>query len=203
MADRADVILESECSSADLMAVIEVFERAGIPADVTASYARRSAAELPWLVIIGISAWGAGTFVKAALEGVGDEAGRAGWRALMRLVKALYKAREPSRASEGTISIKLSEPPLEIPLPPDLPETAYRRLWETEDPRAPLSGILIWDSETEAWLDALARRNRCDYPSCQEWATQGRKRLREDSYVEQCQFCDLHAGIADIGNKET
>ena len=64
-----------------------------------------------------------GTFLKAALQGAGDEAGRAGWRALMRLVKALYEARAGSRVSEGTVSIQAEEPRVE-----DFPSAGPSRL---------------------------------------------------------------------------
>ena len=202
MDERADVLLESECSDADLAAVAEVFADVGIPAEVAGAYVRRSAAELPWLVIIGVGAWATGTFLKAALQGAGDEAGRAGWRALMRLVKALYEARAGSRVSEGTVSIQAEEPRVEISLPPDLPDLAYQQLWETESPDAPLSGILMWDNETQAWINALARKLRCAYPGCQDAATEGRTRRLTESRTERRDFCDLHASAADSGDPQ-
>jgi hypothetical protein len=45
--------------------------------------------------------WASGTFAKAALQGAGDEAGRDAWRALMRLIKAIYEARQSSQALSG------------------------------------------------------------------------------------------------------
>jgi hypothetical protein len=126
-----DVMLETECTDADIAAVSEVFESAGIPVGVSAVYARRSAGLLPWVIIIGggMLPW---VFLKAALQGAGDEAGRDGWRALMRLVTALYEARKDSRASEGTVTIEPSEV-REILLPRDLPEEAYRQLWKSQN----------------------------------------------------------------------
>src|SRR5690348_16003245 len=105
---RLEVMLETECTDADIAAVTEVFETAGIQADISPVLARRSADLLPWVLVLGgISvAW---TFVKAAVQGAGDEAGREGWRALMRLVKALYEARKDSRSSQGMVSIETSE----------------------------------------------------------------------------------------------
>ncbi len=171
MTESADVVLESECTAADIAAVGAVFEAAGIRADVRGGYIRESAADLTWLVIIFVGAWASGTFVKAALQGAGDEAGRDAWRALMRLIKAIYEARESSQSSQGSVSIRIAGPPVEIPLPPELPEVAYQRLFEIEDPRARLSGILMWDNEAQAWVDALAGKLRCDYPRCSERAT--------------------------------
>lgn len=200
MTESVDVVLESECTAADVDAVEAVFEAAGIPADVRAGYVRESAADLPWLVIIFVSVWAAGTFVKAALQGAGDEAGRDAWRALMRLIKAIYEARQSSPASQGSVSIRIADPSVEIPLPPDLPEVAYQRLFEIEDPRARLSGILMWDNEAQAWVDALAGKLRCGYPRCSTRATQGRVRNLSETIIERREFCDVHAEAADAGD---
>jgi hypothetical protein len=135
--------------------------------------------------------------VKAALQGAGDEAGRNAWHALMDLIKAIYEARQSSR---GSVSIRIAEPPVEIPLPPDLPNVAYQRLLEIEDPRARLSGILMWDNEVQAWVDALAGKLRCDYPQCSESATQGRVCHISDTTSQRREFCDVHVEAADAGD---
>jgi hypothetical protein len=197
MTEFVDVVLESECTDADIAAVAAVFEDAGIPADVRGGYVRESAADLPWLVVIFVGVWATGTFVKAALQGAGDEAGRSSWRALMRLIKAIYDARQ---ASQGSVSIRIADPPAEIPLPPELPDVAYQRLLEIEDPRARLSGILMWDNEAQAWVDALAGKLRCDYPQCPEKATQGRVRHTSNTTSQRREFCDVHAEAADAGD---
>lgn len=160
---------------------------------------RESAADLPWLMIF-VGVWAVGTFMKAALQGAGDEAGRDAWSALMRLIKAIYEARQSSRASQGSVSIRIVDPPVEIPLPPDLPEHAYQRLFEIENPRARLSGILMWDNEAQAWVDALAGKLRCDYPRCSEQATQGRVRHSSETIIQRREFCDVHAKAADAGD---
>lgn len=154
---RINVSLESECSRTDLLIVTGVFETFGIPADVRGSYTRRSAADLPWIIVIGFSAWAGGTFLKAALQAAGDEAGREAWRSLMHLIRALYQARKDSRVADGGVSLTFSDPPLDVLLPPDLPEVAYRGLCEIERPH-PLSGILMWDGEIQAWTDAGDQR---------------------------------------------
>ena len=159
---------------------------------------RESAADLPWLVMIFVGV-AVGTFMKAALQGAGDEAGRDAWRALMRLIKAIYEARH-SRASRGSVSIRIVDPPVEIPLPPDLPEHAYQRLFEIENPRARLSGILMWDNEAQAWVDVLTEKLRCDYPRCSEQATQGRVRHSSETTIQRREFCDAHAKAADAGD---
>ena len=200
MTEFVDVILESECTAADVAAVGAVFEAAGISADVRGGYIRESAADLPWLVIIFVGVWASGTFVKAALQGAGDEAGRDGWRALMHLIKAIYEARQSSQASQGSVSIRIADPPVEIPLPPELPEVAYQRLFEIKDPPARLSGILMWDNEAQAWVDARAGKFRCDYPRCSEQATQARVRHLNETTILRREFCDAHAKAADAGD---
>ena len=108
MTGYIDVMLEPSAQTPDIAAVAAAFTAAGIQAEVSAVYARRSADLLPWVIIIGggFLPW---VFLKAAaVQGAGDEAGRDGSRALMRLVTALYEARKDSRAKEGTVSIEPS-----------------------------------------------------------------------------------------------
>ena len=202
MTEPLDVVLESECTAADVDAVAAVFEAVGIPADVRPGYIRESAADLPWLVIIFVGIWAGGTFIRAALQGAGDEAGRDAWRALMHIIKAIYEARQSSSAAGGSVSIRIADPSVEIPLPPELPEVAYQRLFEIEDPQARLSGILMWDSEAQAWVDALAGRLRCNYPRCPERATQGRVRHMSETTSQRREFCDVHAAAADAGDPD-
>lgn len=197
---QLEVTLESECTDTDLAAVAKVFEDAGIPVDISPRLIRHSAELLPWVITIG-SSYVAWTFIKAAVQGAGDEAGRAGWRALMRLVAALHEARKNSRAPQGTVSIETSEL-REILLRPDLPEEAYRQLWEIEEPHAPMSGQLRWDGERRAWVDPLAGQFSCDYPGCQEGATQGRTRQLGEAHIVGRSFCDKHAGAADTGDPQ-
>lgn len=131
MTELAYVSLEKECTEADRAAVAEVFDAAGIPADVGGSIIRLSAAHLAWIVAIGLPGLAAWTFFKAALLGAGDEAGRDGWRALMSLVKGIHEKRSAvSQAPEGEVSITTADPSVEIALPSDfrmLLTVAYTR----------------------------------------------------------------------------
>jgi hypothetical protein len=161
MTERLDVVLESECLAADVAAVSEVFETAGIPATVSAAYARRSAGELPWMIIIGgftaVATW---TFIKAALQRRRRTEGSRLTRAdapCQRAVCGTKGIPHPTRLSEHH-DLRGSGDRVAT----RLPEEAYRQLFEIEEPRAPLSGLLMWDNETQAWVDALARKFRCD-----------------------------------------
>ena len=87
-----------------------------------------------------------------------------------------------------------------VQLPPDLPDEAYRLLFEIEEPRAPLSGILRWDSQAGEWADALAGRLTCDYPACPAWATQSRVHRPAPNVVLMRSLCDEHAAVTDAGD---
>jgi hypothetical protein len=203
MTDRLDVMIEKESTDADLAVVTRVFDAAGIPVKVHASVIRLSAGDLPWIVGIGIPVAAAWTFLKATLEGAGDEAGRDGWRALMGLVKGIYDNRNAvSGAPGGEVTITTPNPQVEIVLSPDLPELAYRRLWEIEEPRAPMSGILRWDPERRTWIDPLAGLLRCRYVRCPEPAIEGRVRQLSPTAIERREFCSVHAAAADLGDDQ-
>jgi hypothetical protein len=199
MTAHFEVILESESTEADRGAVRAVFESAGIPADVQRVYARRSAEQLPWLIEIYAPV---GIFLSAAAASAGTEAGKDGWKALKQLVKRLYEARRASRAPQGGVDLKDPDTGPEIRLPPHLPDLAYRRLYEIENPHAPLSGILIWDGEAQAWTDALAGKLPCQYPGCAARATQARVHRASTTVVERHHFCDAHAAAADTGDPQ-
>jgi hypothetical protein len=195
-----EVILESEVPEVERAAVAEVFESAGIQADVKGAYIRRSADLLPWIIEITAAATVA-RFTWAAVAGAGDEAGRDAWKALKRLITSLYEARRTSRAPQGGVNFRDSEAKVEIQLPPDLPDAAYRRLWEIENPVAPLSGILRWDNDLQDWTDVFTGQYRCFYPgSCAAPATQSRVRHPGPGVVLSRLLCDEHAAASDAGD---
>lgn len=204
MTENVDVSLEWGCTDADVKAVAEAFDEVGIRADVHGSIIKLSIADHPWdLVIMVPVALGGWTFLKAALQGAGDEAGRDGWRALMNFVRSLYEKRNASSsAPEGTVTLDAAYPPAQVRLPADLPDVAYRRLYNLTELRAPLSGVLIWDRDAEVWRDPLAGRRACQYPDCPKQAVEQRA-LRENGAVRDRRFfCEVHTAAADMGDKQ-
>jgi hypothetical protein len=194
MSEIVLVILESEVTEADRAAVAEVFESAGIPADVKGAYIRESAEALPWLIQIEKDA----RYLAAALAGgLLSAPGADAWAALKRLVGRLYEAR---KGAPGNVVVRDPDTKTEIPLEPDLPDDAYQRLLEIESPRAPQSGILRWDRERQQWVDPLAGRFRCRYAGCSEPATEGRVRQLSPTSTERREFCEPHAAAADLGD---
>jgi hypothetical protein len=194
-----EVILESESADADRLAVAEVFESAGIRADVQGAYIRRSADILPWLIEI-VAAGAVTKFLWAAAAGAGDEAGRDAWQGLKRLITSLHEARKASRAPQGGVTIRDPESGVVIQLGSDLPDEAYRLLYEIETFSAPLSGILRWDSKAQDWKDVFAGEYRCMYPGCLADATQSRVHRPSPKVMLSRLLCDDHAAAVDSGD---
>jgi len=193
------VMLESEVTDSERAAVAKVFESAGIKSDIQAAYIRRGVGLFPWIIEITVVVAG-GRFMWAALSGAGDEAGRDGWKGLKRLIAGLYEARRASRAPPGGVVLKESESRVETQLPPDLPDEAYRRLWEIENLAALLSGILKWDNDLREWVDVFTGQYRCFHPGCTGLATQSRVRHPEPNVMQSRLLCDQHAAASDAGD---
>lgn len=194
-----EVILESESSDTDRLAVANVFESAGIWADVKGAYIRRSAGALPWIIEIVVG----GALVKflwAAVSAAGDEAGRNGWKAFMGLVARLYEARKASKAAEGGVTITDRQTGAQILLPPGLPEEAYHRLFEIETVSAPLSGVLRWDNDAQDWTDVFTGQFRCMYLGCTADATQSRSHHPSPTVMLNRLLCNDHADAVDAGD---
>jgi hypothetical protein len=194
LTSTVEVSLEAGAADAECFAVAEVFESAGIWAMVRGDVIRHSAGLLPWLIDI-TAAWTIAKF----LAGFADEAGRDGWKGLKKLITGLYTARQASPAPRGGVTLR-EEGGIQILLPPDLPDQAYRRLYEIEDLSAPLSGFLRWDSEAQDWTDVFTREYRCMYPRCSAWATQNRVHNPAPRVVLNRLLCDRHAAATDAGD---
>jgi hypothetical protein len=193
MSEIVQVILESESTDADRATVAEVFESAGIRAEVEGAYIRESAQVLPWLIQIERDLK---YLVDAVALGGVAAAGADGWMLLKDLVTSLYKARK----GQGEVVLRDPDTRTEIPLPPNLPDEAYQKLLEIESPRAPQSGVLRWDRERHQWVDPLGGLLRCRYPGCTEAAVEGRVRQLSPTSMERREFCDPHAAAADLGD---
>jgi hypothetical protein len=199
MTEPVQVLLESGCPEEERAAVATVFEEAGIPAEVHGAILRRSAGLAPWLVDIEV---GVKFLVAAAATGFGLASGTDGWQGLKRVVQSLYKAREGSGAPEGGVTLRDPEASVEITLPRDLADEAYRRLNVLEDPHAPLSGTLVWNSEKQEWTDALEGKLRCEYPGCPASASQARLHRPVPGVILRRTFCDRHAAAADLDDPQ-
>jgi hypothetical protein len=188
------VFVELGCPGEDLAAIVQAFENAAIAAEIAPVSIRRSVEVAPWLIDIETSLK---FLMVAAATGFGAAAGTDGWQGIKKLVSSLYKAREKSKISQGSVTLRDADTNVEIRLPPDLADEAYRRLYVLQNPRAQLSGILVWNNEAGEWSDAFSGKLRCEYPSCLKPATQVRINRPQPGAVKRRTFCDRHAAAAD------
>jgi len=193
-----EISLEAGAAEAECRAVAGVLESVGVRATVRADMIRHSVDLLPWIVEIGLG-WPTVRFLAAAAAAAGDEAGRDGWKGFKRVIGRLYEARKDSPAPRGGVTLRELDG-VTIQLPPDLPDEAYRRLFEIEELRAPLSGVLRWDDTAKEWADALAGRLTCNYPACSAWATQSRVHRPAPNVVLMRSLCDQHAAATHAGD---
>ncbi len=181
----------SSATQAERQAVTAAFETAGVPAYLTSSGAL---SPMPWLIDI----WAPlAAFLTAVSASAGAEAGKDAWKALKHLVKRLYDARDSSPPPQaGGVTLRDPDLDVEIPLPPDLPDQAYRRLYEIVSLDAPLSRTLKWDNKLRAWTDTPGS---CRYFGCPARATQPRIRPGPELAERYPSVhCDIHATPADL-----
>lgn len=169
MPAAAAVIVESEASSLALRAVRDALDDFGLrEVEVEASYPRRSADPLPWIIEITVAAPIAAFFIEVA-KAAGKSAGEDAWKTFKGFVEHVRRKRREAGPEAGTVSLGIGS--IEVPLADDLPETAFEQLRLVDEESAPFSGILKWDSGTEQWVDPLAGHIVCDAQSCTDPAT--------------------------------
>ena len=198
--DSITVSLEQECSETELTAVSMILETAGVSASVRRGYSSVRT-DVYWYIIIGLASRAAWIFFKAALQAAGDEAGKDGWRALKELLKDLRSARRAPE-SQGRVEINIYDQRVHVFFEEDLPDLAYQRLFETDSLPILLTGDLSWDESLQFWTISYRNHLLCDFPGCQEPATQRRVRsVSERDKPNRC-FCDVHVGAADAGDPQ-
>jgi len=142
-----EVALDKLATEAEIDAVRDAFEDAGLSAEVTADLEFRSAFP-PWVIDI--------TVLTASLffGGFAAAAGADAWKGLRGLVMKLFRAREPALGSTGSISVTVTEVHEVIRFSQDLPDLAFRSLVQIEIVQTE-SGQLQWDPRTRTWRDTL------------------------------------------------
>jgi hypothetical protein len=152
-----EVRLERSSTEAERQAVRTIFEVTSISANVTNEMSSELSPVIlmPWFIDIWMPL---GTFLSAVAAGAGTAAGKDAWKALKRFVKRLYDSRKSSQAPQGP-GVRIQDKSAEIPLPPDLPDEAYQRLYEIEN--LPTGAVgpprrrVEWDSDLQAWAEPL------------------------------------------------
>lgn len=146
---RAEVRLEAEASPAEIAAVKAAFEELRVEAQVDASLERRGIGDYPWTLFIIVPLT---LFLKAFAEATGKAAGEDAYARARRFFSGLYDARRQSMAPHGGVTIMDKDTRQWVSIPADLPEHAWRQLFEMEITKTE-SGVLRWDPRTETWRD--------------------------------------------------
>lgn len=188
------VTVESEAAATEQDNIRRALESLGLNAEVRAAYIRESAVLEPWL--ISLSAGTISVLLGNFLRAAGEDA----WKALKRVCRAARDARQDSRAPNGEVFLTDDSWQTRIPLPEELPDEAYRKLFELTHYEAPLSGILHWDYARQEWVDALHGKLPCDYPRCTSPGTEIRIKVDELRRTTRRTFCPGHVNSADAGD---
>jgi hypothetical protein len=184
------LIVESEASPRALQALRDVVDDFGLrDVEVEASYERRSADPLPWIIEIAISAPVAAFFVELA-KSAGKSAGEDAWKTFREFVDTLRRRRREAGDEAGTLILGVG--PIEVPLADELPDVAFEQLQLMDDVSAPFSGLLKWENESGRWIDPLAGQIVCDAESCTNAATTEQVIQLENGLARKF-WCALHS----------
>lgn len=143
----AEVLVDASASAAEITAVEEAFARAGFAVEVEASLETRSAVEVAWIVIVGLSI----PIVKF-LQTFGDEAAKDAYPAFKAWVKDTWAVRQTSRiGAEG--SIRVTDPDgSNLILSSRYPDEALDVIPQIDWDRW-RGSYLIWDETEQRWHD--------------------------------------------------
>ena len=147
-----DVALEAGAAPAELDAVRAVVREVSNDWTVEANFVQKSADVVAQLLIAGP--------VAAFLGAFAAEAGKAAWRKSVEAPAKLKRWLDGLRAARGgkVQGITLIDGSLWLEFRQDLPDEAYRKLFEIEDlaDRANKYCWLAWDDEKKDWLPPLS-----------------------------------------------
>jgi hypothetical protein len=148
---HAEAHLEAGASPAEVAAVKAAFDELGVEADVDASLERRGVGDYPWTLFIIVPVT---IFLKSFVEAAGKAAGDDAYAQARRFFSRLYDARRQSPAPRGGVTLMDKDTRQWVSIPEDLPEHAWRQLFEMEITKTE-SGVIQWDPRTETWRDVV------------------------------------------------
>lgn len=144
MGDHASVavewLLDDNATSAEIAAITHIALEEGLPGHVSATYSQKSIGDAPWVVLIMSPAM-------LFLNGFFDEAGRASYRDLRRLVSRLYAARQKEH---GRVQLLDRNSGTTIVFAPDLSEEAFKQLADLGFDHI-CGKYWVWDPEQRCW----------------------------------------------------
>jgi len=135
----AEVGLEAGADQAELAAIEDLLDEAGVLSVVRANIEHRSAGPLPWSIFIeapiGVF------FTTLAARAAGDA-----YEPLKRLVLRIFELRRRPDRPDGTI--RLDENGRTVILTDKIPDEGFRQLTAGE---LPSTGYFVWDEEKGGW----------------------------------------------------
>jgi hypothetical protein len=148
------VSLDEAASPEEVAAVTAVFGRAGFEADVDANFGRKSAALLPWAIIVFLGTPLA-KFFWAFFGRLGKRAADDVYPSLREFIKELIAARSSSAAPRGDIRF-MDRDGTNLIVSAEITDEAIDALAQL-DWEAMRGGWLLWDTERGEWRDATPR----------------------------------------------
>lgn len=143
---RYEILMDDTASAEEVAAVEQVAGTSGLHWDVRPDYGRKSAGDLPWIVMLGVPL---GTMLTAFAKSYGETLGKhaADGTAkaaadLRRWLVSLYEARR----GDGQVLLDDPETHTQVLLDRDLPQEAIEALWDVDPARdGGEAGHLSWD----------------------------------------------------------
>ena len=144
-----ELVLDKMATDSEVASIKQAFKDAGQPAEVSILLVEsRSATVPPWVIYVTITT--AGLF----FGGFAAAAGADAWKGLRDLVSKLFRAREKSKAPQGSVILKLKDAREMVVFSNGLPDAAFREIVEIEIVHTE-SGQLWWDPKTQTWRDSF------------------------------------------------
>lgn len=142
-----EVVLDREASKREADLVQEACEALpGLIARVEATFERKGIGDIPWVVWLMVP-------VTALVRALAGEAGEDAREVLKSFVQKVYEARSSS-GRHGAVAIRDADRAIEVVLDADLPDVAYRKLFDLDLPVTSESGQVRFDRDTGTWRDA-------------------------------------------------
>lgn len=139
-----DITLDSDASDSEMDAIKAVMREEGIQGSVRATWSNRSFGEAPWIICLSAPL---GVFFYRFFATLGEEAGKAAYRGIRRLISRLFGTR---RNSNGCIELWDDSTRTHIIFVDNLPEKAYMQLAQIGLEQLK-GGYWTWDVKDEKW----------------------------------------------------
>ena len=134
-------VLDRDASSDEVATVTQILLEEGLTGQVKAAYSQKSLGDHPWIILVLAP-------VALFLRGFFDEAGRAGYQDVRRLVSRLLSVRQKGA---GHVELTEKDSLTTVVIPRGLPEEAFKQLANLE--LGDIEGkYWVWDWEQRCWI---------------------------------------------------